>query len=350
MTFDPNKRTVVAIDKSVAMHMIEEALSNSPIQSILDARFPNGHLDAGYRKYEIQLIKQFTKVNWDWLVSLDWLGVIKPTNATIVMLCDHKILWPINPDTHQEPEGGWEKHSGQLLGYWRHEYLLRKDIAAEIDRCRQLGAKRARKAKVVHYKAGRSHATNNFNIIKDYTGHLATDVVTLDIPGYEADDLAGALVRANERMGNPAQILMVTTDTDWLGLTDNNLRAWFCMFGYKPRLRDNTIAVQEWSHRRLGHTCDDGRAIFEHKVKYGDVSDKLPAGCGELIRGVIDLYTPFPEFNPDNHVTVTSTLDAICQGTKGVIELPEGRAAESFLKSIGALPFIKEFKAHEFIV
>lgn len=119
------------------------------------------------------------------------------------------------------------------------------------------------------------------------------------ITGYEADDLAGAIVRSLPEMHH----YLLTSDSDWGGLVSERvtmLSPW-----YSPHVRQ-TAHVWNWlekQHRELPKcrawqyqlpsiTEFDPRAVWEFKSIFGDSGDNLPPGSN---RGLIDLLEPLSD-------------------------------------------------------
>lgn len=369
--YNSKRHTVVCIDLSVAMHQLEESLFMQPIGNLVDLVEKSG-IYKDRRAAEIAAYKQLTKLNMDWLMSLDWLGVAKPDSYQVVMLRDWKVNFRLRKGSYVEPDGaGWnladnegELTQHNLWGYWRHEYLKRLSVAKVLDEAKAVKKTRTRKPKLdaegnviqpktvskssgVAYKGGRAHASDNFMVIKDKTQAIseATGWNSLGYPGYEADDIAGAIVKLNNELEEPNQILMVTTDTDWLGLVDEANTFWFCMFGHYPRLRDTPDILAEWSLRRLKVACSRGSEIYDVKAEKGDTSDNLPGGCPEIIRGVVDLLNPLDEYDLLNQFDAKQQLRGVLK-VNPETNKPNGVAISDILDKVGMKPFIRRYDAN----
>lgn len=356
MSYDPSRETVVAIDLSVALHQIEESLKLQPVDAIVQSVMAQQGLpQSKLRSVEIDVLKSLTKINMNWLFSLDWLGERKPTRSKTVLLQDWKINYKVNTDTHVMPEEGIavsKDGTWSMLGYWRHEYLKRLEVASVLQAAEK--PKRTRKTKAnpegtpkaangVAYKAGRAHSSNNFKVIKGFSHSLidASGLPIVGSPGYEADDMAGLLTLLRDELTPDQQILQVTTDTDWLGLVDNTNVFWFCMFGWYPRLRDTADIMAEWSKRRLGTACHTGQDIFDTKALKGDKSDNLPSGCPEIVRKVVDLRQQPSEFHPTNLVVPSLKLKDVLLSQSHAT--PNSAEGQEILANMGIKPFIRAF-------
>ena len=147
----------------------------------------------------------------------------------------------------------------------------------------------------VHYKAGRKFPEATFTKLKKAMREVATAQGWLELGHqfYEADDIAASIVRANRLRSEPHNLILVTIDSDWLGLLDEHTK-WFFMHGWFPRIRDTeSSAFDSWSMRRLKRTFDEPRQLWDYKAKVGDKSDNLPSGTP---LEVIDLLNP-----PEGH-------------------------------------------------
>jgi 5'-3' exonuclease len=137
----------------------------------------------------------------------------------------------------------------------------------------------------------------------------------LDFDGYEADDIAAAIVRLwtarNEDKTKPpspvTQIFLATVDSDWLGLIANRNVFWCCTMSHSPRLRQkeesfNWLQAQwnkqskkkqklwEMPHEFVYRPSD----IWQWKLAVGDKSDNLFPGCPSFM---IDLFAPHHDFD-----------------------------------------------------
>ena len=352
--YNPERDTLVLIDLSVAMHQLEESLRYTPLDSLVQEVLGD-YKD--YRTAEIAVLKQLTTVNMDWLYSLEWLGALKPRYAKVVLLRDWKHNMRLSKDTHAANETGWDigGEFHDLWGYWRHEYLLRLENARVLDAARDSKRKRkstkstansTKPAKGVAYKAGRSHASANFACIKTKTEKISKEDGwdSLGFPGYEADDIAGAIVHLNSIQPNPRQILLVTTDTDWLGLVDTQDVSWFCMFGHYPRLRDTPDLLEDWSSRRLKVPCRTGADIFRVKSTAGDSTDNLPGGCPDIISSVVDLLNPPHEFMLWNNSAYRAELVDVLNRASSPVDSGKGLVVSEVLESVGLKPFIRQYE------
>jgi hypothetical protein len=114
------------------------------------------------------------------------------------------------------------------------------------------------------------------------------------------------------------------------------------MFGHYPRLRDSQEVLEEWSERRLKVKCSTGADIYKTKALKGDSTDNLPAGCPEVVKHVVDLLEPLPEYDLLSQGSVATTL-------REALELPANEQINSqtlltVLEEVGFKPFIRPFE------
>lgn len=266
----------IIVDTSVFIHQLERVLR--PIQ----------HTDDRW--------KPLVKAQLCYLMSGSWLTVLKPDKFQMIFAGDQK---------------------DKDLKYWRHHWLSRPEVAAQIPRKTKAAEKKRQRLQEImngapqvtsteaaeiaeelsiHYKAGRSLPDYGFTKLKDFVYKCIRDQGWLFFKqlGYEADDIAATIVHINRHLDNPGKLMLLTVDTDWLGLVDNHT-SWFCMHGYQPRLRDSLEVINQWAQRRLGCTLSSPRDIWDIKSRQGDRSDNLPESEGMLLPA-IDLLNP-----PEEH-------------------------------------------------
>jgi hypothetical protein len=119
------------------------------------------------------------------------------------------------------------------------------------------------------------------------------------IPGYEADDVAAAIVKSEP----DREIILGTIDSDWIQMVSEKV-TWVCMHGWSPQVRD-VEGGKIWLKRKLEKESrkaqrglveaginlldPDLRSIVKWKSIMGDKSDNLPPGTPEEF---IDLFNP----------------------------------------------------------
>lgn len=119
------------------------------------------------------------------------------------------------------------------------------------------------------------------------------------IPGYEADDVAAAIVKSEP----DREIILGTIDSDWIQMVDEKV-TWVCMHGYYPQVRD-VEGGKIWLKNKLNKESlkakmkllnagidlfdPDLRSIVKWKSIMGDKSDNLPPGTPSKF---IDLFNP----------------------------------------------------------
>jgi 5'-3' exonuclease len=89
------------------------------------------------------------------------------------------------------------------------------------------------------YKGGRERSeatTQSLNLFHDC--FELTNIPFLAFPQYEADDIAGAIVKLwAEGSRKYDEIFLVTLDSDWQGLVINEQVKWLNLLNYEPRVR-----------------------------------------------------------------------------------------------------------------
>ncbi len=98
----------------------------------------------------------------------------------------------------------------------------------------------------------------------------AFNITTIEIPGYEADDVLGTISKIAAAQGN--KVFIVTGDKDMLQLVDNNIKV------YDP-MKDRVLDVN-YIHERFGVTPE---RIPDFMALTGDTIDNIPGikGIGE---------------------------------------------------------------------
>lgn len=294
-------QTTVVLDFSVCVHRLHETLEGVTISK--------------------EDYASVVKASMVWLQSCEWLGsLVEDMDAVqTISVLDTKIAG----------------------GYWRTEYLKQPEVYQNIP------AKKATKknpAKMmtepVAYKGGRKFPDHSFTKLK----HTMTSITEergynmLAMPGYEADDLAAAVVMINSMREDPHNIILATVDADWMGMISDQV-TWFCTTGYTPRVRHSMEQVNSWAERRLGKTLLEPSDIWAVKAVQGDKSDNLPPGSPIE---VIDLFNPPEEHKLWNNAHVWSQvyqmLDQPQQASSYRV-----KDAQNFLCSRGVPRFITPF-------
>lgn len=309
-----NKKTIVVIDVSVLSHQISNRTAD------------------GVRA---EVVASHAEAQLGYAASLLWLPLaVQKTVKGVVWVKDVKI-------------GGH---------YWRHDYLQTPEVAEAILEFQRTNLKsRKRTTKTLHYKAGRKAATQEFLTSKDsvYSTIDRKGWHVAGFPAYEADDLMSTLVVLNELRSEPYNILLVTIDTDIMGLVSPHCQ-WYCMHGYSPRFRHNLDVCNEWflnwldrkanqavknSLIHMGSPLVNGLGIpsdiWTVKHLTGDKSDNLPPGTP---LDAINLLAPPPEYrlwrNPDAVKILGGFLDSPM-----IPEVDVNRCL-SYLRTIGVRPCI----------
>lgn len=314
---DPLKPLMIVVDTSVLLHKLNQST-------------PMGHGDPQ--------LESMIKANLTWLLSGAWLGYeLRPLMRSMVFAKDVK-------------------------QYWRSDWLL--DIRNTINLPRKTKALTALAEKVrdllaletkteeqldqiddgidklnVKYKAGRSLPEYKFTKIKKlvyrYLDQLGVN--QMGSQGYEADDMAAAIVATNTANGSPFNILLLTVDTDWLGLVNPSV-TWCCMTGFTPTVRDTIDVVNSWAEHKLKSTLTTWRDIWDIKGEKGDAADNLPRSAGQLLP-VIDLLNP-----PVAHrfwKTHPSLVASMFTNSDPRFTIEDAKAAQNHLRMLGLQPVNK---------
>lgn len=298
------------------------------------------------------------------LVLIDFSVFIHQVHGNVLYLKglgDEKVKGAIDADLAYLASGKWleglvpDGFQMVLLQdtkpYWRTNYLRDFDVYSRVPREGALEKKRLalledpdneklQKELTIHYKAGRKLPTYFFKKVKkrlkDGIGN--TGLPSLSFKGYEADDLAATFCALN----TTRDILLCTIDSDWMGLISPRV-SWYCLHGYKPRLRSDMVTINNWAERRLSKALDTPRDIWETKAWLGDRADNIPPSQG-LLLPVIDLLNPPVSkrlwAQPNKASVFKNHLDnpELCQ-----IDHKLAKRAEEYLASIGAFTSIRPF-------
>ena len=144
------------------------------------------------------------------------------------------------------------------------------------------------------YKANRNYdRTNCYNMVLqaayEYLASSNGIIPIVKAEGFEADDWAGALYRIAQAEKKPRELFLLTSDSDWGQLVNNQLKIRFAnALPYKPRLRFE-LEIREYYKRKHNYVLGTPRDIVKHKVQFGDDSDNIAIGSPE---GIIDLVSP----------------------------------------------------------
>ena len=328
----PTELTVL-VDTSVIMHCLSHRLK------LIDHTKPEW--------------KKLIQAQLTYLVSGDWLGEMKPDIVRYIFCTDSK-------------------------PYWRLDYLKRPEVIANVPRKGQLEKKRqsfkamlqviedlreegkhfeARdllasdeyasllKDLEIHYKAGRKLSEYSFTKLKRFVLKTIKDAgwTMLSKKGYEADDMAASIIQVNKTLEEPKNIMMLTIDTDWLGMVSDNVH-WFCQHGYYPRMRDDMRSLNIWATKRLGVTIEKPTDIWVVKGDQGDKADNIPPSKGALLP-VIDLFNPPQEFKLwENERYLPTLLKALT--TKKYYKV-NSQPVISYINSCGVNLCVMPYNSHK---
>jgi 5'-3' exonuclease len=163
------------------------------------------------------------------------------------------------------------------------------------------------------YKAGRERSYETHASLDLFHSCFdLCDVPVLAFPGYEADDIAGAIVKLwSQGERNINELFLVTVDSDWQGLVIEDNVCWLNMLDYEPRAR-RTIETYQWLCKDWNKAAKYKQRAFElpsfseysstdiwkWKGASGDKSDNIKPGAGHWIT---DLFEQPAQFNLANH-------------------------------------------------
>ena len=252
------------------------------------------------------------KAQLTWLMSLDWLGSMKPErDVKVILACDSKPYW--RTAYLERPE--------VFIPIYRKQAEVsprRRGLKANLKKCDRLEALlavpspdieapkaewdayqvvRDEVAQLTHelsikYKAGRKFPDPGFTRLKEAIKRYChrSGWNTLEYRGYEADDIAAAIVATNPASDD---VILATVDSDWLGLVSPNV-TWFCLGGYTPRVRASIEDINQWRARKKDRLLEAPSDLWGAKTVEGDASDNLPPGTP---LEVIDLFHPPQEYD-----------------------------------------------------
>jgi hypothetical protein len=194
----------------------------------------------------------------------------------------------------QEPEILWVGDD-KSEPYWRHLEYRRLEAEGKITH--------TSKGKPSGYKGGRDSCPYQQWIAK----RLYSYTKAWTVPGYEADDLAAAVVATADR-----PVYLITIDTDWMQLVSDQV-TWVCVKGHPPGVR-SLANFSIWFDRKLEKAgkkireqldTSNPKDIVTWKVLAGDSSDNLPKGTP---RHMFDLLEPRSDMKLWEHMDVPLTV------------------------------------------
>lgn len=330
---DPQKPLIVVVDLSVYLHRLHQTI-------------PMDHSDPQF--------ESILKSNLVYLMSGNWLPeALKPLYKNMIFCIDSKPYWrsdwlmdlrntvDLPKPTLAKSEAGITKATQNALKIAQE---IKEAMDAPIKTNEQLELINiAQVSHTVAYKAGRKFPAYSFKKIRMlvYRYLELINAQRLFCTGFEADDMAAALVATNTAKGNPANIMLLTVDTDWMGLINPSV-TWVCMTGYAPAFRDTLEICNAWAKKSLKATLGTWREIWDIKGQKGDKSDNLPPSNG-LLLPVIDLLNPPAQYR---YWEQQKGLLHDCFGFHtGLRFSPEaGRAALHHLKLNGLRPVMRSLE------
>lgn len=324
---DRSKPLMVVVDTSVFIHKLH--------QSIL--------MERDDPQYESVL-----KANLVWLMSGAWLGEeLRPLLSSMVFVQDKKdrdlAYWRTHwlkdlRNTVGIPRKARSKKATQALTdlATTAQTLLEKGVETEAERDTLV---EAHQKLTVAYKAGRSLPDYSFKKTRNevYKWLEELDAFTLYSTGFEADDMAASIVQVNVDNGSPWNVMLLTVDSDWMGLINPNV-TWCCMSGFAPTVRDSIEVCNQWAVRRLKSELTTWRDIWDIKGQKGDSSDNLPPSGG-LLMPVIDLLNPPAEYQ--YWLRARAKIEKLFTSQPSKFGLKAARAAGKHLRANGMAPVVR---------
>ncbi|MCL4366662.1 DNA polymerase [Patescibacteria group bacterium] len=136
-----------------------------------------------------------------------------------------------------------------------------------------------RHAQYAEYKANRGPADEALSAQYDRVFAItkAFNIPEYKLPGFEADDLVGALAKQAEKLKEIDEIVIVTGDRDIMQLIDQKIK----VLMPKKTLNDVGLYGEEEFAARFGFTPQN---LVDYKALAGDTSDNIPGvpGIGEV--------------------------------------------------------------------
>ena len=169
---------------------------------------------------------------------------------------------------------------------------------------------------VADYKGGRPPKPDSWFTVDGIGRRIikSLNLVALEYPRYEADDMAGAIVKAQliSHLAKPAsplssaKIMLWTVDTDWQQLVNDNV-TWYNHGPWEPLIRD-AVGCKVWAKKRLKVDIGHPQDIVAVKCIQGDRSDNLPPNTKPYL---IDLLNPHPRWRPLSNPPIVSKIMSI---------------------------------------
>lgn len=175
-----------------------------------------------------------------------------------------------------------------------------------------------------NYKANRKtklpHYYDIVYIGLEYVNSIKNAIYYFNLPGYEADDFAGAFVHAKRLdqslgLNKVPEIHLYTVDSDWLQLVGNGV-LWHNTGPWTPLIRGHEEAIL-WTKKRLKADITHPQQIVDVKMRQGDKSDNLPPGSPRYLIDLINLHPEWMLWNrhPDTwsaikHITIAGIVNS----------------------------------------
>lgn len=194
------------------------------------------------------------------------------------------------------------------------------------------------------YKGNRPPKPDLFHIVRKAGIYYASKyLIYIKIKSYEADDIAGAIVRLCNlaKGGYPAyanrQTYLWTIDRDWSGLVSDRSKIYW-VNTRKPGLKEiiqNVVAkeihVIEHTAYKLKRNINKPSELYNVKHELGDESDNLPPGTPIEY---IDLINAHHVYNIDRNPTWLTCMHKIL-ATKQNVQISHYNKSIKFLKKLG---------------
>jgi 5'-3' exonuclease len=229
--------------------------------------------------------------------------------------------------------------------YWRADYLKSPEfVGASVEQKKKNANKDG-----VAYKTGRKFPSHELTKVKKlvYGCLKSQGWLRIGQPGYEADDCAAGIVQVNKALGEPHRIILLTIDTDWLGLVSEHV-SWVSSVRYFPQVRADVESINIWAEKKLGKITQP-TDIWLKKSEQGDKSDNIP-GWGDIVLPVIDLFNPPEQYKLWEQEPFRTTVEdyLLYPRTSRTVSQEEAERAYEYLRKTGIKPILRVLDVESF--
>ena len=155
--------------------------------------------------------------------------------------------------------------------------LIKRENPKYIGVCFDKGGSVSRSEVFSDYKANRLETPEAITLGIPYIKKILTamDISTLEIDGYEADDIIGTLAKKAEK--EDFKVFMVTPDKDFGQLVSKNI------FIYKPARMGNDVEIIGVKEVNEKFEIDNPKQVIDYLGMVGDSVDNIPGlqGVGD---------------------------------------------------------------------